>query len=119
MKIIKALFTSLVITLSFNTTAQLPDPIVMELELQKYEIDNTNQRLNKSLTLISEAGRQKNIALAIGVGGGLISTLMMVKGKTESTRTTGLVIGGLSLAGTLYLTIESNKKLSQVEGMRL
>lgn len=115
----KSFFTILFLLFSTFSFSQLPDPVTFELEIQQYEISDINNRLNKSLTLISDAGRQKNLALAIGVGGGLVSTLMMVKGKTESTRNAGLVIGGITLVGTLYLTINSNEKLREVESLKL
>jgi len=114
----KNLLILILILLSFNSESQIY-PIGMELEIQKFEIDDINSRLNKSLDLISEAGRQRNLALLVGVSGSLISTLMSIKGKTQSVRNAGVVIGGLTLAGTIYFTIESNKRLIEVNKLKL
>jgi len=118
MKTVKVLFAALVIALSFNTNAQ-NYPVAMELEIQRYEVMDVNKRLNSVLDLVDESGRQRNIALGVGVGGALVSTIMMVKGKTSSVRNTGLAIGCITVAATLYFTIESNNRLKDVSKYKL
>lgn len=113
----KNLFTLILILLSFNIQAQ-NYPVAMELEIQRYEIIDINTRLNSVLDLVDESGRQGNIALGVGLGGGLLSTLMIFKGKTSSVRNTGLAIGCISVAASLYFTIESNNRLREVSELR-
>ena len=72
--------------------------------------------LNESGRLIEQGGREKNIAIAVGVAGGAVGGALVTGGMTQqSTPATvigGIIAGGCGLAAFI-LEIVSNRHIKQ------
>tara|TARA_R110002126_G_C10330539_1_gene489832 strand:+ start:347 stop:709 length:363 start_codon:yes stop_codon:yes gene_type:complete len=119
----KTIITSLLLLISVHSQAQavMTDPYMIELEMQRSEIESINLRINNGYDLIDTHRKQKNASIAVALIGTLVSVLMVDQSDWagDGFRKAGITVGLVSVGTSIYYGIKSNKTLKKIVHYKL